>query len=111
MDTDYYVPIKVDTKRMIRGAEREYETSVSDYKEVAGWYLPHSVESNVKGSQNRQKVTFDKIEANVPIDDSRFHMPTAVAKSEPGIKPLDASEKLPKKREEEKPPAKPATKP
>jgi len=27
MDTDYYVPIKIETKRMIRGAEREYETS------------------------------------------------------------------------------------
>ena len=72
MDTDYYVPIKIDTKRMVRGAEREYETSLGDYKEVAGWYLPHSVETNVKGSQNRQKVAYEKIEANVPIDDSRF---------------------------------------
>ncbi len=111
MDTDYYVPIKIDTKRMIRGAEREYETSLGDYKEVAGWYLPHSFEVNVKGSQNRQKVTFDKIEANVPIDDNRFHIPTPVMKTEPGARPLDASEKLPKKKEDEKPPTKPATKP
>ncbi len=34
MDTDYYVPIKIETKRMIRGAEREYETALGDYKEV-----------------------------------------------------------------------------
>ncbi len=111
MDTDYYVPIKIDTKRMIRGAEREYETSLGDYKEVAGWYLPHSVEVNVKGSSNRQKVTYDKIEANVPIDDSRFHIPTPVVKTEPGTKPLDASETLPKKKTEDKPAAKPPTKP
>jgi hypothetical protein len=111
MDTDYYVPIKIDTKRMIRGAEREYETSLGDYKEVAGWYLPHSVEVNVKGSQNRQKVTYDKIEANLPIDDSRFHIPAPVVKTEPGTKPVDAAETLPKKKDEEKPPAKPATKP
>src|SRR5262249_42972294 len=26
LDTDTYMPIKVDTKRIIRGAEREYET-------------------------------------------------------------------------------------
>ncbi len=109
MDTDYYVPIKIDTKRRIRGAEREYETSLGDYKEVAGWYLPYSIEVNVKGSQNRQKVTYEKIEANVPIDDSRFNIPKAVVKTEPA-KPLDASETLPKK-EDKKPPAKPATKP
>ena len=56
MDTDYYVPIKIDTKRMVRGAEREYETLLGDYKEVAGWYLPHSIEVNAKGSPNRQKL-------------------------------------------------------
>jgi hypothetical protein len=75
LDTDYYVPIKVDTKRIIRGAEREYETALGDYKEVAGWYLPHSIETNTKGSQDKSKVVYDKIEANVPIDDGRFRMP------------------------------------
>jgi hypothetical protein len=75
LDTDYYVPIKIDTKRVIRGAEREYETALGDYKEVAGWYLPHSVETNAKGSQDKSKVVYDKIEANVPIDDGRFRMP------------------------------------
>lgn len=75
LDTDYYVPIKIDTKRVIRGAEREYETALGDYKEVAGWYLPHSIETNTKGSQDKSKVVYDKIEANVPIDDSRFRMP------------------------------------
>ena len=76
MDTDYYVPIKIDTKRMIRGAEREYETTLGDYKEVAGWYLPHSFETNAKGSQDKQKIVFDRIEANAPIDEDRFRMPT-----------------------------------
>ena len=56
MDTDYYVPIKIDTKRMVRGAEREYETVLGDYKEVRGWYLPYSVEVGAKGSPCRQKV-------------------------------------------------------
>lgn len=100
MDTDYFVPIKIDTKRMVRGAEREYETSLGDYKEVSGWYLPHSIETNAKGSPNRQKVTYDKIEANVAIDDSRFHAPPS-----PATKPTkapDASEVKPK-TEEKKP--------
>jgi hypothetical protein len=75
LDTDSYIPIKFDTKRTVRGAEREYETALGDYKEVAGWYLPYSIESNVKGSPNKQKVVYDKIEANVALDESRFRMP------------------------------------
>lgn len=111
MDTDYYVPIKIETKRMIRGAEREYETSLGDYKEVNGWYMPFSVESNVKGNSNRAKVTYQKIEANVPMDDARFRMPAAAGSAPPGTKPADAAEALPKKTDEKKPAAKPPTKP
>lgn len=78
LDTDSYIPIKIDTKRTVRGAEREYETALGDYKEVAGWYLPYSIESNVKGSPGKQKVVYEKIEANVPLDESRFSMPVIV---------------------------------
>ena len=77
MDADYYVPIKIETKRMVRGAEREYETILGDYKQVNGWYLPHSVQTNVKGSTNRQTVTFDTIEANLDLSDARFAKPAS----------------------------------
>ncbi len=102
MDTDYFVPIKIETKRMIRGAEREYETILGDYKEVGGWYLPFSVESGVKGSPNRQKITYEKIEANVALDDSRFARPAAAA---PPATAPDASSTAPKKPDEAKPAA------
>ena len=100
MDTDYFVPIKIDTKRMVRGAEREYETILGDYKEVGGWYLPFSVEQGVKGSPFRSKVTYEKIEANVVLDDARFRQPAAksAAPSAP-----DASTTDPKRPEEAKP--------
>src|SRR5712664_1599562 len=111
MDTDYYVPIKIETKRMIRGAEREYETSLGDYKEVNGWYLPFSIESGPKGSPNRAKVTYEKIEANVPIDDLRFRLPMTNTSAQPGTKPPDAADTLPKNKDETKPPVKPPTKP
>jgi len=75
MDTDYYVPIKVDTKRMVRGTEREYETSLGDYKEVNGVYFPYSYEVGVKSSPNKQKITWEKIEANVPLAETRFTKP------------------------------------
>ena len=79
MDTDYYVPIKIDLKRFVRGAEREYETVLGDYKEVAGWFMPFAIETNVKGSSDKTKVVFEQIQANVEIDDSRFKKPTPAA--------------------------------
>lgn len=75
MDTDYYVPIKIETKRIVRGNEVEFETVLGDYKEVAGWYMPYSIEVGGKGSQFKQKISYEKIEANVSIDDGRFAMP------------------------------------
>ncbi|HEX9547268.1 MAG TPA: hypothetical protein VF942_08015 [Acidimicrobiales bacterium] len=75
LDTDYYVPIKIEMKRMIRGAEQEFEMSLGDYKAVAGWYLPYSIETRRRGSDDAQKITYRRIEANVPIDDRRFAKP------------------------------------
>jgi hypothetical protein len=75
IDSEYNVPIKIDTRRTIRGTEREYETVVGDYKKVNGVYVPYSFESSAKGSPNASKTVFGKIEANVPINDVRFHKP------------------------------------
>jgi len=49
-----HVPIKNRTpKESWRGAERGRVRDVlGDYKEVAGWYLPYSFETGVKGSQD-----------------------------------------------------------
>lgn len=75
MDTDSYVPIKFDSKRIIRGTPQETETTLGDYKLVGGWYFPFSMESWQKGSSPSGKVTFDKIEFNVPIDSTRYYRP------------------------------------
>ena len=83
LDTDFYMPIKVDTKRTVRGEEREYETALADYKLVNGWYIAHSVEVNAKGHSDKSKYVYEKIEANTSLDDSRFAMPKAA-------KPADA---------------------
>jgi len=75
LDTEYYMAIKIDTKRIVRGEERFYEAALGDYKLVNGWYLPYSVETNVKGQTDKSKYIYEKIEANVTIDDNRFAMP------------------------------------
>ena len=75
LDTDYCVPVKIETQRTIRGAQQEFETSLGDYKQVAGVYLPHSYETGRRGSQDKSHITYDKIEANVSLDDQRFSRP------------------------------------
>lgn len=83
MDADYFVPIKIETKRTVRGAEREFETILGDYKEVAGVYFPFSVESGVKGNPNRSSVTYEKIEVNTALDDGRFALPKMPTTNQP----------------------------
>jgi len=102
MDTDDYVPIRIDTQRMVRGEQREYETSLGDYKEVSGVYFPHSVETNVKGSQFKQKTTYDRIEANVPMPDSEFEAPGVPG--QPNQTAPDAPTKKPQAPEQKKKP-------
>ncbi|MDQ4121044.1 MAG: hypothetical protein M3209_06325 [Acidobacteriota bacterium] len=102
MDTDYYVPIKIETKRMIRGAEVESEAILGDYKEVAGVYFPHSYEVGQKGSPNKAKITYEKMEANVALDDKQFARP-AIKAAPPAKTPEDAQ--IPKTKEKQTNPA------
>ncbi len=107
MDTDTYVPIKIEIKRFVRGAPQEYEISLGDYKQVAGVFMPFSIESGPKGSQNRAKVTWEKIEANVTLGDNRFTQPVpgAATARQPQGDAHDASQKLPKQDEKKQPSA------
>jgi outer membrane lipoprotein-sorting protein len=75
IDADSFLEIKEETKRMVRGTEREFESSIGDYKEVDGIIFPFAVESGIKGTDQKQKITISKIELNVPAEDSLFKMP------------------------------------
>jgi outer membrane lipoprotein-sorting protein len=75
IDAEHFLQVKEESKRTIRGSEIEGETILGDYKEVGGMMFPHSVDSGQKGNPQRQKIAVDKIEVNVPIDDTRFKMP------------------------------------
>jgi outer membrane lipoprotein-sorting protein len=75
IDADSFLEIKEETKRMVRGTEHEFESSIGDYKEVDGIIFPFAVESGMKGSDQKQKITISKIELNVPADDAMFKMP------------------------------------
>ncbi|HTR02979.1 MAG TPA: outer membrane lipoprotein-sorting protein, partial [Thermoanaerobaculia bacterium] len=79
IDTEDFVPIKIEYKRMIRGAEQVLDVFPGDYKAVDGWYVPHSYEQGRPGSSQRSSFVFERIEANVPLDDSLFAKPAGPA--------------------------------
>ncbi len=81
LDPDYYLEIRVIDQTRIRGAQEESETDLGDYEQVDGVYLPFSIESGPKGGPKDSKVTIDKAEANVELDDALFHFPAAPAAS------------------------------
>ena len=82
IDADSFLQIKEVDKRTIRGTETETESSIGDYKEVNGLLFPFAIENNVKGSDQKQKITITKIELNVPVEDTVFKMPPPAPKAD-----------------------------
>jgi hypothetical protein len=79
LDTETYLLVKQEGKTKRRGTEFDGESFFSDYKDVDGFMVPFVMEQGAKGMEQRQKMSFSKIEMNVPMDDSRFVMPGAAA--------------------------------
>jgi len=76
LDAEQYLEIRSEGKsRGPTGGELEIETLIGDYREVAGLMLPHMRESGPKGGTQKMKMTIQKVEVNVPVDDARFKMP------------------------------------
>ena len=83
LDAEYFLEIRTEASRTIRGTQMEFESSIGDYKEVGGLMFPHSIESGPKGSPQKQKLTITKIELNPEIDDARFKMPAVTTAPAP----------------------------
>ncbi len=97
LDADSFLEIKQEMKRTIRGSEVEFESTLGDYKEVAGLLIPHSIQSNAKGRPEKQNLIIDTIEVNPTLDDARYRMP-AVSKTEaPKAEPAKADPAKPAK--------------
>jgi hypothetical protein len=75
LDPDYFLEIRTVNRRIEHGVPVETVVDYGDYEKVAGVFLPFSQESGIKGSSDRQKVQFDKAEANVDAGDGSFHFP------------------------------------
>jgi hypothetical protein len=75
IDAESCLDVKIETRTMVRGTEQLGDIILGDWKEVGGILMAHSVDAGQPGAPMRQKMTIDKIELNVPVDDARFTMP------------------------------------
>ncbi|HSF39490.1 MAG TPA: outer membrane lipoprotein-sorting protein [Thermoanaerobaculia bacterium] len=76
LDAETYLLVKQTGKTKMQGQEIESETSLSDYKEVAGVLYPHSIQTKIPSMPGGvMAMTFEKIEPNPDIPASRFDMP------------------------------------
>lgn len=89
LDAENYLELKIKLKRKAPGGEVEIEQYAGNYKPVNRIMHAFSVETKVKG-QTVNQIVIEKIEMDVPIDDSVFKMPEKPAQ--------------PPKPEEKKPP-------
>jgi hypothetical protein len=75
LDPDYFLEIRTINRRIQHGVPRETVTDYGDYEQVNGVYFAFSQASGPNGSSDRQKLQFDKAEANAPIDGALFRFP------------------------------------
>ncbi len=83
LDPDHFLEIRVLTQRTRHGAYEEVETDLGDYEKAGGVFVPTSIEFGRKGAPDKQRIIIDKVEANVPVDDTIFHFPGQIALPQP----------------------------
>jgi hypothetical protein len=77
LDPDHFLEIRVLTQRTRHGAYEEVETDLGDYEKAGGVFVPTSIEFGRKGAPDKQRIIIDKVDANVPVDDTIFHFPVS----------------------------------
>jgi hypothetical protein len=91
LDPETFLEIRTETIQFIHGSVRETYSEMGSYKLVNGVYFPFALESgSMKNPEFTAKIRIDKIEANLPLDDAQFQMPssplTAGGSSKPASK-------------------------
>ncbi len=75
LDGATFLETKSVGRRVFGGNEIEFESALSDYRDVDGLKLPFAISAGPLNASERQRIRFERIELDVPIDDARFAMP------------------------------------
>lgn len=79
LDPDTFLEIRTERREFVRGAVHDSVADLGSYKPVSGVMFPFSVNGGPKEDPTQwQSVTYEKIEANVPLQDSDFAVPASL---------------------------------
>jgi len=79
LDPSSALEIRITTVRKVRGSEDITETDLGEYAQVAGVWLPFSLESGAPGQPRSYRVKIEHVEVNVATEVKWFQVPTAAA--------------------------------
>jgi hypothetical protein len=82
LDPDTFLEIREDIQQFVRGSVRERVVDVGSYKPVDGVLYPFSISEGSRNNPGAQMTTLQKIEVNVPVDDSDFALPASLKTEE-----------------------------
>jgi hypothetical protein len=79
--------LKWEGTRKVDEKDVPWESFFHDFREVNGLKYPFLIESDAPGTDQTQRITADKIEVNIPIEDTRFDKPHPPAPAPEAPKP------------------------
>jgi hypothetical protein len=74
VDSQTFLAMRTSGRRKQMGQELDLETNLGNFKPVNGLMVPFSMDQKNKGT-SIMHLTIEKVEMNVPADDSIFSMP------------------------------------
>ena len=80
LDPDFFLEIRVESQRQVRGVKRTTITDFGNYEKIAGVFLPLAVEASVKGEGDPAKFEYEKAEVNPTVAPAYFAFPAAAVK-------------------------------
>jgi hypothetical protein len=80
LDPDYFLEIRVESQRTVRGVKRTSVTEYGNYEKVGGVFWPLSIESGIKGEGDPAKFEYRTAVVNPEIAPDYFSFPTAAKK-------------------------------
>jgi hypothetical protein len=77
LDPDYFLEIRIESQRIVRGVKQVFVTDVGEYEKVSGVYWAMAISAGRKGDNDPAKIAFDKVEVNIPLPADYFSFPAA----------------------------------
>jgi hypothetical protein len=74
-DASTFLLLKWEGARKVADKDVPWESFFHEFREINGLKYPFLIESDSPGTDQTQRITAEKIEVNIPLDESRFGKP------------------------------------